>query len=143
MKIWFGTVQLADELNYHCENFSNPWRNGVSQVPLLRALEPKMFDGMNQSHTITFTISRIHESIKAAEVFYLRHATELPATGILKIVSRGEDGQEMTEWYGTPTNPAGLASVSPQPPEGVHTIHNYTFLAGYVRITDPTQGGGT
>lgn len=139
MKIWFDTVQLADDGAEGVSGFRiNGQNTGVAQVDILNATEPRLRDGLNERNTISFSISRTHASAADAEVYLLTHKTEVPHTGILKLQATGENGQEVIRWLGTPDNPAGL-TMSDGSYLGATTFHTYSFIGGVVRLEDPTK----
>ncbi len=140
MKIWFDTVQLADDGAEGVSGFRiNGLNPEVTQTPILGDTEPKIRDGLNERNTISFSIARTHASPADAEVYLLTHKTEIPHLGILKIVASKGDGQEVTRWLGTPDNKAGLTSFDGSY-SGSTTYHTYNFIGGVIRLEDPTKG---
>lgn len=70
----------------------------MEQAQFLRAAASAFFDRKNQATTITFAVTRLHASVRDAEVFLLAHEAEVPAGGLVTFTARGDNGQEIARY---------------------------------------------
>ncbi len=104
----------------------------IEAVSFLRAAAGAFFDRKNQATIITFTVSRIHASIRDAEVFLLAHETELPVTGLVTFTAQGDDGQEINRYLADSVVEVAEASYT-----GVCSRITYSIKGGLLLAQQP------
>lgn len=133
MKIKINNYPLADGA---LEGVSQFKINGqrVSQVAqFLRAAAVRVFNRGNLQTTVTFAITRAHESLMAAELFILEHDLNLPPQGLVTFTAGGAETQETERYLAD-----AMITVSDREYIGVTTIHHYTVVGGELLKIKPT-----
>lgn len=101
-------------------------------APRLRAMAVRAFDRANLQTSITFKITREHADTRICEAFILRHAVELPRSGLVKFSAADTRGGE-SDFF--------LADAVIESDEGEQigatSIHTYTILGGAISILKP------
>ena len=110
--------------------------SGESEVQVrkfLRGAKAIPEDRGNEFTTVTFSMTRRHASIQAAEQFVLTHRGGLPRQGDLEMVC--DDGS------GTATQSVFLASAvfksGKSEHKGILSITNYIFVGGQPQLKKP------
>jgi hypothetical protein len=70
----------------------------IEEAQFLRADAAAFFDRKNQRTIIAFSVTRLHASIRDAEVFLLAHETDVPSGGLVTFTALGNDGQEVSRY---------------------------------------------
>ena len=96
----------------------------------IRAEEITPFARKNKKTTITFSVSREHNSIEDCGNFILTHAAELPFQGTLHMISIAAGGAEYEKIL---PNATIISDRSRQ--MGQSSFHSYTFIGG--QLTAP------
>jgi hypothetical protein len=133
MKIKFNSLWLAGGLMEGTNGLALSGAQVVDSAALFRAVDQKFFARGNRSESISFTVSRSHGSIKAAQLFLVSHYKDLPNEGDLFFYCGFEGDEQIVTLEG-----AVLASVS-RNYNGETTFFTYNILGGVYR-TDITPG---
>lgn len=104
----------------------------VEPAQFLRAAATAFFDRKNLATTITFVVTRLHASVRDAEVFLLAHESEVPAGGLAAFTARSDDGQEVTRYLD-----AAIVEVTEAAYVGLSTRHLYTIKGGLLLTQRP------
>lgn len=104
----------------------------VEAARFLRAAAGAFFDRKNQVTTVTFAVTRLHASVRDAEVFLLGHESEVPAVGLVTFTARAADGQEVSRYLD-----AALVEVAESAYVGLSTRHLYTIKGGLLLAQRP------
>ena len=97
----------------------------VQEAPLFRASGVTPIDRKNEKTVVTFTRTRLHSSIAAAEQFILEHADAIPRSGKVEFIS---DNSAVTRFL----EPAAI-SVVESSYLGVTTVHRYQIVGGQMK----------
>lgn len=87
---------------------------------------PQFRDRGNKATTISFSVTRMHNSYGEAEIFCLEHENELPIVDDLSITGVKSNGGTIRRI----AKKAALQNVRSQHRAGVTTVHSYQFLVG-------------
>lgn len=134
MQIWIGRYQLASEGSGGVSNFvSRPRRNLEIREGVRRSTITPV-NRQNLKRSYSFAVRREHDSAGDAEIFMLDHEDTLPATGVLRLVARNEQGQETERWI-----QAAAIEVSDSSYIGRTTSHSYTIVGGEMLKVNPSH----
>lgn len=134
MKIAIDDFILAEQSGpVGVRDFAVNTQRAVDAVRYLRAPAEAFFDRENQSTIITFTVTRLHTSLSAAEVFLLEHETAVPPTGLVVFTAQGDDGQEVSRYLAD-----AVVEVSEATYIGLSTRHQYTIKGGLLLTQNPS-----
>lgn len=89
MKIEIGSYVLCAGGEESPEDLLREAADTIQVVPRLRAAWAKVFNRGNRVHTLRFSITRSHASIKAAEEYLVTHPDAVPTTGDITITTEG------------------------------------------------------
>lgn len=104
----------------------------VQSADLVRGTHAVRWSRGNRRVEIGFTVTRLHDSLKAATVYVLEHAASLPEQGTLAMLY-DDRTSAAGRWYRN----AVLAEVQCVRHVGLTTVWRYTLLAGEVEVRDP------
>lgn len=96
----------------------------IQEDEFIRGAHPEFKDRENLRTTFSFTVTREHESIAAAQIFCLTHRENLPGVGdlILRGSGAGASFQRVAK-------NAALAAIR-HSEMGIETTHTYQFMVG-------------
>lgn len=123
------TVDLATTGLLSPDGLTSSPGNLVQEVPLFRAPGIKVFNRGNFRNQFTFSITRVHASLQASELFFLEHAQSFPLSGRVEFVT---DDNVVTRFM----DPA-VVRVTNAVPLGRSTVHAYQIIGGLIQ-TPPT-----
>lgn len=99
MKISVGNFVLAEMSGpVGVREFKVSSSRAIEPAQFLRAAAGAFLDRQNAVVTISFRVSRLHGSVREAEVFLLAHAGEVPSGGLVTFTARGDNGQEVSRF---------------------------------------------
>jgi len=132
MKVKIDNYSLASG---NLEGVSNFRINGQRQAQIgqfLRAEDVKVFNRKNLQTNVSFTVTRLHESLMIAEIFILQHDRDVPAQGLVTFIAGDEGGKQIERYLN-----AAMIQVSERSFIGVSTMHSYTIIGGELLIQRP------
>jgi hypothetical protein len=91
-----------------------------------------VFDRLNRRVTLTFEVSRIFNTVDAAQTFLLRHSQLMPTSGLVTVVAEGDGGGYPLFYL-----PSADISVVEGGHTGVNTRHQYQITAPNIQTTAP------
>lgn len=131
MKITLGNFVLAGNPPTEAPaDFRIDGTELVDPKQRLRALSTKPEGRGNTQMTVSFTVTRLHASLRIAEGYMLKHETDLPKVGTVKFFTQDPNGSE-NEYY---MHNAALQSHQGQH-HGLTTIHNYQLTGGQISVS--------
>lgn len=137
MQIKFNNVVLAGEWSQSSDGLTREVSTIVQRTDFFRGSEPKWFNRDNYSASISFSTTRLFESIPAAEMFFLEHGdnegtkTATQLTGIVEFTSF--DGSASATRYAR-----GRLTISMPAPVGVSIKASYRLEYGRLSLTPLT-----
>lgn len=134
MQIWIGTYQLAQEGRGGVSSFTSRPRRNIEIKEGVRRSTIRAVPRDNLKRLYSFSVSRQHESPGDAEVFVLDHESQVPASGVLRLVARNTDGQETERFI-----EAAVIEVCDSSYIGSSTIHSYSIIGGEMSNTNPAH----
>lgn len=103
---------------------------GVEKIEALRATNAQFIDRGNASVSISFTVSREHASVEAAQGYMLFHASNVPHSGRVEFEEWQNRGRAWI--YGA------VLTVGSSIQRGVSTEHQYTIQGGaFSKVSPP------
>lgn len=105
----------------------------VEAAQFLRAEAGTFFDRKNQATIITFSVTRLHASVRDAEVFLLAHGLEIPASGLAMFTARGDNGQEVSRYLAD-----AVVEVAEAGYTGLSSRHFYSIKGGLLLSQRPS-----
>jgi hypothetical protein len=110
----------------------DPWKSQASGLRMsstrqaqvaerIRAAAADVFNRGNLIHAISFDVSRTHVTPQAAELFLLDHPEQIPASGVLTLLTIGPTGAQQTRTY-----QAVLTGIQSSH-NGISSRHSYTL----------------
>lgn len=97
----------------------------------LRAVHGKALHRGNVMNTLSFQITREHESFAAAELYLLTHAAAIPTSGDITIDTEGGESAHQILWSDAVVHVVDSQQI------GVSTIHRYTITGGELALVPP------
>ena len=135
MKITHANTTVAAGGHEGPRNLRVSHARGIQQADIVRAEYGEQWARGNIRNTITFEVTRIHDSLQAASRFVLDHAGTLPATGLLVFAEVTPEGT--TRRF---IEDAVLANVECIRQTGTTTEWAYVYLGGEILNRDPRTG---
>ncbi len=92
MVISIGDYDFCDgsfDVNVAVSDLRMRFTRGIEVVQTLGAINPTTYDRGTRRLELSFTIHRVHASIKDAELFIGNHENAVPQSGTIKIVTTG------------------------------------------------------
>lgn len=124
---------LADHGVTTVADFRFAGQRTIEVVDLIRAADVRIFDRKNRRSTVTFRVSREHDSHAAAEQFIFDHEMACPATGMLTIECITPSGARKYYYI----RGVGIEVVEATY-KGSTTFHTYNIVGGMITKTKPT-----
>lgn len=94
-----------------------------------RGAEVKVFDRGNYQSQVSFTVTKLHNSIADARDFQMQHLVGIPSAGVLRMENPG--GSSSTQW----TYIKGGFNDVRVKAIGATTVASYSFTGGKPRFT--------
>lgn len=132
MRIRIADFLLAGDSELAPDSLTIDAERQVQIVQRLRALASKPIARANTLTTISFTVTREHDHVRAAETYLLKHEADIPATGQVTFECEGDDGVESRFAF----DAAELKTTSARQ-IGVSTLHSYTLIGGRIEDLAP------
>jgi hypothetical protein len=128
MKVKIGTFFLSNGDDESPQNLSVEERRKSNTADGLRWKQVKLFDRGNRQTTISFKVSRLHDTIAAAESYVLLHGLNVPAQGVAEFVLSDNSSLFLD---------AAECEVTASEHIGVTTNHSYTLIGGQIQTQRP------
>ena len=107
-------------------------RRQVQVAQFLRAASSKIWPRKNSVTTISFSVTRQHADVRAAEDYMLNHEVAIPASGVALFVCYNEAGGESTYFFDSAALETTDSSYN-----GCSTFHTYTLIGGRITTEAP------
>ena len=134
MKVKIEKTWLAQGEHESVAGFRINGQRLTQTAQFLRAEAISVFDRKNHQTTVTFSITRLHESTQDAEVFILEHSTGLKHSGLIAFIAQGSHGRETVRYL-----QAACITVDDASYIGLSTRHNYTIIGGRILNQKPKE----
>lgn len=133
MKIKIGNFSLSEigELSPDSLRVNGKRLTQISAA--LRAASSQIWNRQNTVTTITFSITREHADVRAAEEYLIQHEADIPSSGICEFICHDESGGESSFYLDT-----GCLETTEAYNIGCSTIHSYTLIGGRITSTKPS-----
>ena len=129
MKIHIGTFELAGAGQLSPDSLRINCRRVIQVAQHLRAEAARPFNRRNTQTTVSFSVTRSHTDVLAAQSYMLWHEVAIPSSGIVRFTAYNPAGAETVFFF-----TAGSLETSDASHIGLSTMHSYTLIGG--RITD-------
>lgn len=126
MKVSIGNFVLADGVTSFVSGYNEDVQTTIQEDKPIRADATKYRDRGNKSTSISFSVTRLHGSLRAAFAFLLSHGAEAPGQGL--IAFEATDGGGRTVRYLVNGVLAQVGSSF----TGATTFHRYQIRGGVV-----------
>lgn len=97
----------------------------------LRATVVDVFNRGNRRTSVTFSVTREHASVEAAQLYLLRHEVNVPRSGL--VTFEAEQARGSLWMYDAVLNTVSSSHV------GATTLHSYSILGGEISNINPNQ----
>lgn len=104
----------------------------VEAARFLRAESGAFYDRKNRATLVTFAVTRLHGSVRDAELFLLAHELQVPGSGRVTFTARTEDGREVARHLD-----AAIVGVTESRYVGQSTYHSYAIKGGRLLTQRP------
>lgn len=121
--------ELADHGYTSPDNLRINGETMADTAEYLRAAAVEVFDRGNRRTSISFSVTRTHASLEAAELFILKHETTLPRRGLIEF--EAHQGRGRAWLYDAVLTQASCSH------KGVTSVHDYAILGGAVSSVNP------
>jgi hypothetical protein len=127
MKITINGFVLADSGADTVSGLRLRWSRNVQVGSFIRAGAVALFDRGNQQAVLTFGVTRLHDTVEAAEEFLFRHPAEIPPQGDVKILCKSRPNAP--SWKEA-VMPSAVVSSGECWFSGRTTFWSYSIVAG-------------
>ncbi len=125
MLISIGAYDLCDGTlagGFAAGNLRLRFTRGIEVVQGMGDVTPTLFDRGTRRLDLSFTIQRVHASIKASELFIGNHQNEVPRTGAIKLTSSSSGTIFILNGF--------LTDIQLVQEIGATTSHSYQIVGG-------------
>ena len=135
MKITLANVTIAAGGLEGPRNLRISQARGIQQADVVRGTFGEQWARGNIRNTITFEVTRLHDSLRGSSQFVLDHPQSLPESGLLILAEVTPEGTSRRF-----IEDAVLANIECLRQTGQTTEWAYVFLCGEILNRDPRTG---
>ncbi|PTY02567.1 hypothetical protein DB346_08445 [Verrucomicrobia bacterium LW23] len=138
MRITINNYELANDVDALVvtgpDQFDISGVDAEQMVQLIRGASTQFYDRENRQTTMSFTVSRLHASLMAAEFWLITHERDVPRRGLVTIrVRNPSGGQEASAYL------AGAMLTPRSGYSGLTTLHTYQLRGGVFLSSPPSS----
>jgi len=129
MLISIGSYDLCDGTlanGFAAGNLRLRFTRGIEVVQGLGDVPPTLFDRGTRRLDLSFTIQRVHASIKASESFIGNHPNQVPQSGAIKLTTSGSEAIFILNGF--------VTDIQLIQEIGATTAHSYQIVGGLFDI---------
>lgn len=131
--LWLaGDPDKSERVHSSVRDFRRNAEQLFDIVPLLRAANTKQFDRKNQTNTLTFSTTRLFDTVDDADIFQLDYEDNYPLTGIIMLESPVAGGGVLRRYMAN-----SVMQIPEMEPTGLTLKLNYQIIGGAITVGIP------